>query len=338
MIIKSYEIKKNISNVIKNNLFLFYGENSGIKKEIKELIKKKIENGEKIELFSLYENDILNNEESFYNTIFSGSLFSNKKIVTIQNATDKIFSTIEYVVDNCPKNTFIIILSELLEKKSKLRNLFEKDNRTFCIPCYLDNDRDLEIILNTELKKNNIIMSREAANILIEKSNKDRINLNNEIEKIKSYALHKKTLEINEIKSIVNFAGDYKSDEFINECLCGNINQYKKILSELYVNTINHIFLLRILSNKIHRLINMKKIEKNFSDIDNLLNNTKPKIFWKEKPLVKKQLNIWNLKDLLKIISDINKTEITYKKNPQISKIIFFNFFTEICKRANSFS
>ena len=175
-------------------------------------------------------------------------------------------------------------------------------------------------------------------NILIEKSNKDRNNLNNELEKIKSYALHKKKIEINEIKSIVNFAGDYKSDDFINECLCGNINQYKKIISELYINTVNYIFLLRILSNKIHRLINMKKIEKDFKDIDSLLNTSKPQIFWKEKPLIKKQLNIWNLKDLLEIIRDINKTEITCKKNPHISKIIFFNFFTQICKKANSFS
>ena len=82
-------------------------------------------------------------------------------------------------------------------------DFFETNLKTLCIPCYLDNDRDLEIITNTELKKNNITLSRESINLLIEKSNNDRNNLKNEIEKIKSFSLNKKKIEIDEIKSII---------------------------------------------------------------------------------------------------------------------------------------
>ena len=82
----------------------------------------------------------------------------------------------------------------------------------------------------------------------------------------------------------------------------------------------------------------MKKIEQEYNSLDSLLNAIKPPIFWKEKPMVKKQLTIWNLNDLKMTISEINDTEILCKKNPQISKIIFFNFFTKICKKANNYS
>ena len=140
------------------------------------------------------------------------------------------------------------------------------------------------------------------------------------------------------MRSLINFSGDYKNDTLVNECLCGNISQYKKIISELYINTINQIFLLRILSNKIHRLLKIKEQKNKSNNIDNIINTSKPTIFWKEKPLVKKQLSIWSLNDLQKIISDINNTELLCKKNPQISKIIFFNFFSEICKKASNFS
>ena len=175
-------------------------------------------------------------------------------------------------------------------------------------------------------------------NLLIEKSNNDRNNLKNEIEKIKSFAINKKKIEIDEIKLLINFSGEYKSDSLINECLCGNILQYKKIMSELYMNTVNQIFLLRILSNKIRRLLDMKELEINHNSLDSLLNASKPPIFWKEKPMVKKQLTIWSLNDLKKIIHEINDTELLCKKNPQISKIIFFNFFTTLCKKANNYS
>ena len=339
MIIKSYEVKKNTQNFLKYNLCLLYGENFGLKKDIREFIKITIkQEDDNVEILSLYEDEILNDDKNFYNLIYSGSLFSNKKIITIHEASDKIVKKINDIYDNNPKNVFIIIFSEILEKKSKLRNFFEKNKNTICIPCYQDNEKNLEIILQNEIKKNNISLSREAINLIIEKANSDRLNLKNEIEKIKSFSLNKKKLELDEIKFLINFSGDYKSDILINECLCGNISQYKKIVSEIYIGTINQILLLRILSNKTQRLLNLKEKESETKDLDNLINSSKPPIFWKEKPLIKKQLSIWNLKDLKKIIDQINSTELQCKKNPQIAKAIFFNFFSTICNKANSFS
>ena len=339
MIIKSYEVQKNKSNFSKYNFFLIYGENQGLKKDTRKLIKSAIEEKDnKAEILSIYEDEIIKNEENFYNFIYSGSLFNDKKIITIHEATDKIIKTISDIYEKHTENVFLIIFSEALEKKSKLRNFFEKNKKTVCIPCYLDNERDLRIIAQSEFKKNNIMVSQEIINLLIEKSNSDRNNLRNEIDKIRSYALNKKKLELDDVKSLINFSGDYKSNNFINECLCGNIKQYKKILSELYADTVNQILLLRILSSKTQRLVKIKAEENKSSNMDSLINATKPSIFWQEKPLVKKQLSIWNLNDLKKIIIEINNTELLCKKNPKISKIIFFNFFSEICKKASNFS
>ena len=339
MILKSYEIQKNKSNLSKYNFFLLYGENFGLKKDIKEYIEIEIKKKDKhIEISSLYENDILNNEENFFNSIFSGSLFSEKKIIIIHESTDKIINNVTNMYNKYVENVYLIFFSDVLEKKSKLRNFFEINKKTICIPCYLDSEKDLEIIAQSELKKSSINLSREAINLLIEKSNSDRNNLKNEIEKIKSYALNKKRIEFDEIKSLINFSGDHKSDVLVNECLCGNILQYKKVVSEIYINTINQVYLLRILSNKIQRLLKIKEKENKLNNLDKLINSSTPTIFWKEKPLVKKQLSIWNRNDLNKLINEINNTELLCKKNPEISKVIFFNFFTKICSKAKNSS
>jgi len=339
MIIKSYEIEKNVKKFIDYNFFLLYGENEGLKKDIKKSITLGLDkDNSSIELLSFYENDIIHNEKKFYNSIFSTSLFSDKKIIIIKNATDKIISQINNIVEEWPENQSLIISSVILDKKSKLRNFFEKNNKTLCIPCYLDNEKNLEIIAKVELKKDNIILSQESINLLIEKSNGDRGNLKNEIEKIQAFALNNKKIGYDEVKSLTNFSGEYKSDSLINECLCGNVLQYKKNLSEVYTNTINQVLLLRILNNKIQRLLNMKKMQAEYSNLDGLLNASKPPVFWKDKPLIKKQLTIWCADDLKKTSSEISNIEILCKKNPQISKIIFFNFFSKICKKANSFS
>ena len=339
MIIKSYEVPKNKSNFLKYNFFLLYGENVGLKKDIRDIIKIAVkQKDDKMEILSLHENEILDNEDYFYNLVYSGSLFSNKKIITVFEATDKIIKKIGDVYNRHLENVFLIIFSGILEKKSKLRNFFETKKKTICIPCYLDNEKDLEVIVLSELKKNNILLSKEAINLLIEKSNSDRNNLKNEIEKIKSYSLDKKKLGLSEIRSLINFSGDYKSDILINECLCGDISQYKKIISELYTNTVSQILLFRILSNKVQRLLKIKEQKNKSNSLDQLINTSKPAIFWKEKPLVKKQLSIWSVGELERIINGINNTELLCKKNPQISKAIFFNFFLEICTKANNYS
>ena len=337
MIIRSYEIKKNLPNFLKYNFYLLYGENFGLKKDIKNIIQKNEKNSD-AEFISFYESEIIENEENFYNFIFSGSLFSSKKIITIFDATDKMVKRLTDIYEKNPENIAVIAISSILEKKSKLRIFFEKNNNAACVACYPDSEKDLEIIAQTEFKKDKINLSREAINLLIEKSNSDRQNLKNEIEKIKSYSTNKKTLELNEIKTLINFTGDHKSDALINECLCGNTSQYKKIISEIYINTANQILLLRILANKVQRLSKIKEQESGSYNLENFINNLKPPIFWKEKPVIKKQLTIWNLGELKKIKDKINNTELLCKKNPSASSAIFFSFFLEICKKANSYS
>lgn len=339
MIIRSYEIERKTTSFLKYNFFLLYGENIGLKKDIRDKIKIEINKKENnTELLSFDESEIIDNEEIFYNSIYSGSLFSNKKIITVNDGTDKILKYVEDIYKKYPENIILVIFSDILEKKSKMRIFFEKNSKTACVPCYLDSTRDLEIILINELKKNNITASRESINVLVEKSNNDRNNLKNEIEKIKAFAFNKKSLDIEEMKSIVNFSGEYKSDSLINECLSGDITQYKKIIAELYVNTVNHIFLLRILYNKIQKLLDIKKLGNDSKDIDGLINSARPPIFWKDKPVVKKQLSIWGLSDLTKIVNEINNIELLCKKNPLVAKTIFFNFCNKLCKKASNYS
>jgi DNA polymerase III subunit delta len=339
MIIKSYEVKKNKSKFINNNFTLLYGENLGLKKDIKNFITSELKKkDEKIEIFSYYENEIIDDEKKFYDSVYSGSLFSNNKVIIINEATDKIFKKIEDIYNKCPQNTFFIIFSNILEKKSKIRNFFEKEKKTICVACYLDNERDLATIAELELKKNNITVSREVLNILVEKSNSDRNNLRNEIEKIIVYSLNNKKIEVEEIKSLINFSGDYKSDVLVNECLSGNILQYRKIVSELYESTVNQILLLRILSNKIQRLLKIKEENGTSNNLDAIINSSKPPIFWKDKPVIKKQLSIWSIEDLYNLISEINHTELLCKKNSEVSDSIFFNLFSKICNKASNFS
>ena len=137
MIIKSFEInKKKFDN---QNFFLIYGENEGLKNEIIHLLKKNFKGN--IENYD--EAQIINDNELFYNKLFNQSLFDNKKVIIINRCSEKIYVIIENIIEKKISDIKIILNANILEKKSKLRNLFEKDKKLICIPFYPDTNEIL---------------------------------------------------------------------------------------------------------------------------------------------------------------------------------------------------
>ena len=177
MILKSYEINK-INQKI-NNLILFYGKNEGLKKEALDLLIK-----EKNNISNFDEKEILDNEDNFVENILSKSLFEPQKFIVIKRATDKILKIVEILQQKNLDDTIIILNSDNLEKKSKLRSLFEKDKKLVCIPFYPDNDQTLSKLAYNFLRDKKILISQSDMNLVINKCNGDRKTLLNELQKI----------------------------------------------------------------------------------------------------------------------------------------------------------
>ena len=174
MILKSYETKK--IDINKNNIILFYGQNEGGKKEE---ISKIISLNDDKSLFAYDEKEILEKIEVFYNNIFSGSLFENKKIILINRASEKIISIIEEILEKEVSDLYVLINTGILEKRSKLRSLFEKDKKLVCVPFYPDNSETLSKLTYNFLNDKKISISPSNVNLIINKCNGDRETLLN---------------------------------------------------------------------------------------------------------------------------------------------------------------
>ena len=132
MIIKTFEITKNKFD--KQNFFLVYGENEGLKNEVVENLKKNF-NGN-IENYD--ESKILADKVFFYEKIFNQSLFEKEKILVVNRCSEKIYEVVENILEKGISDTKIILKANILEKKSKLRSLFEKDKNLIIVPTYKD--------------------------------------------------------------------------------------------------------------------------------------------------------------------------------------------------------
>ena len=330
MIIKSYELNK--INLKKNNIYLLYGENEGLKnKVINDTFKEFLKN-----IYRYDEKEILDNKENFFNTILSKSFFETKKFIMILRSSDKIVNIIEEVLEKITEDTKIILLAGILEKKSKLRLLFEKNKNVICIPLYADNDQTLSSIANSYFKEKKIPISQEIINLLVARSRGDRLNLNNEITKIENFTKNKKKVNINDILKLTNLAENYSVTELVDSCLAKNLTKTVNILNENNYSTEDCILIIKTFLIKTKRLNKLQNQTKDNKNIDQFITSFKPPIFWKDKEIVKEQIKNWTLKKGENLIYKINEIELLIKKNSSNSINILFDFIIAQSNKTNN--
>ena len=330
MISKFYEINKYIKKV---NFYLFYGENEGQKQDI---IQANFNNYTKENTFKYSEKDILQNNQLFFDNIHSKSFFEKEKLILISDASDKILHLIEETLDTKIDGIKIILLSKKLEKKSKIRNFFEKNKEILIIPFYEDTFQTLITIGKEILNKNKISLSQENLNLIIERSQGDRINLKNELEKIINLGKNKKKIELNDILKLTNLSENYNASELADNCLSKNKKKTLNILNENIQSNDDNILILKTFLYKLKRLRKLKiSLNKN-NNIEHTINSFKPPIFWKDKSLIKEQIKRWEIDDIEEFIIDINNIEVLIKKNPQISNEIMSNMILEKLEITNN--
>ena len=330
MIIKSYEINK--INLKKNNVYLLYGENEGFKnKVINDTFKKFSKN-----IYKYDEKEILNNKENFFNKILSKSFFETEKLIIILRSTDKIVNIIEEIIEKNIEDTKIILLANILEKKSKLRMLFEKNKNIVCIPFYADNFQTLNNIANTYFREKKIPISQETINILVARSRGDRLNLNNEIIKIENFTKSKKIINVDDILKLTNLAENYSVNELVDSCLAKNSKKTINILNENNYSTEDCILIIKTFLIKAKRLNKLKSQTKENENIDQLITSFKPPIFWKDKEIIKEQVKNWTLKKVENLIYKINEIELLIKKNSSNSINILFDFIITQSNKTNN--
>jgi len=330
MIVKSFEINK-INN--SHKIFLFYGENEGHKNEIiEDKFKKKYTNS----IYVYEENEILKNQENFFNEILSKSFFEKEKLIIINRTTDKIKNLIDEIIEKKIDDIIIILNSNSLEKKSKLRILFEKNKDLTCIPFYADNNQTLNSIINFFFREKKISISQQLINVLIERSRGDRKNLRNELQKIESFALNKKSINFQEIIKLTNLADNYSASELIDHCLAKNTKKTVTILNENNYSDEDNMIIIKTLLNKLKRLLKIHDLIDEKSNIDQAVSSFKPPIFWKDKPIVTQQLRSWGKKELKDLIFESNSVELLIKKNSAIAKNILSDFIINNSKKTNN--
>tara|TARA_Y100000591_G_C21733843_1_gene645568 strand:+ start:76 stop:1065 length:990 start_codon:yes stop_codon:yes gene_type:complete len=329
MIYKSYLIEKEVS-LIKENMTLIYGENIGIQDEIKRKIKSTYKDAE-ILLYN--QEEILKKPSTLITEISNVSLFEKEKIILVDQVNDKITNILEEL-SNLVNEQKIYFFTQILDKKSKLRNYFEKSKGCAIVPCYIDNEQTLRKIILEKLKDFKGL-NTENINLIVQNVNLDRSKLYNELDKITTF-FENKTIDIKNLEKVLNIRVNEDINLIRDAALMGDKIKTNRLLSDTIFDTDKNIFYLNVFSQRLDRLKEISKLDTNMSD-DQKVSMIKPQIFWKDKPNFITQTKKWNGEKIRKKLKEIYDLEINFKSNNLLNKeVMIKKFIVDICVYANS--
>ena len=308
MIIKFFETNK--VNIENTKIILLHGKNEGLKNEVIEKFLSKKEN-----IYNYEEKEILADKNYFIENILSKSLFEKEKIIIIKRASEKIYNIINEIDEKNIEDITIIINSENLDKKSKLRIFFEKSKKYVCVAFYPDNDQTLSKLSYNFLRDKKISISPSDINIIVNKCNGDRENLMNELNKIYYFAKNGKKVTTEDILKLTNLVENHSISGLIDNCLAKNKKKIVSILNENNFNNEDCVLITRTFLNKSKRILKLTQEYSTNKNIDIVISSAKPPIFWKDKEITKQQIYKWSPNDIKNLIFKLNELELQAKKN-----------------------
>ena len=308
MIVKHFETHK--INLKLNKFILLYGKNEGLKNETISILTKDKKNAHNHD-----EKEILENQNSFLESILSKSLFDEEKIIIIKRSSDKLLKIIDDLYKKNIQDVTIILNADNLEKKSKLRTFFEKEKQFICIACYPDNDQTLSKLAYNFLRDKKISISPSNINLIVNKCNGDRETLINELQKIELFSKDGKTISSENISRLINLNENHSISELIDNCLAKNSKKIISILNENNFSNEDCMMITRSFLIKAKKLLALSITFESNKNIELTVSSARPPIFWKEKEITKQQISKWKPQNIKKLIYSINEIELQIKKN-----------------------
>ena len=308
MILKFYELNKIDLN--KNKLILFYGKNEGLKSDA---VEKLIKNYDEILYYD--EKTILEDSSNFIESTLNKSLFEKEKIIVIKRASEKIFKIINEINSKNIEDFKIIVNSESLDKKSKLRSFCEKDKKSICIAFYPDNEQTLSRVAYNFFKERKILISQSIINLIVNKCNGDRQNLVNEMQKIENFSNSGKRITTDVVTRLTNIIENHEISDLVKNYLVRNKKKVIYILNENNFSNEDCVLITRSFLNHSKKILILAKEYELNKNIDQTISSARPPIFWKDKEITKQQIYEWSPENLKLLIYKLSELELLIKKN-----------------------
>ena len=318
---------------------LFYGPDRGQVLENFNIALETVvpETDDGFSVFEFSSSDIKADASKLIDEATAISFLGTRKVIKIKDATDDVADTIKTLLKNYEKlEAFILLSADELSPSSRLRSLFETNKRLAILPNYIDDGENLSQIIRQTLQKAGIKrIPDEVLLFLRSHLGENRATTRMELEKISLYLYGKNEITIDDAEKCVMESSSLNLQDLPLAVAEGNYKKLSLILPRLLSEGNYPVQLLKIVLNHFKNLYYMASEFESGKSISEVIENSRPPIFYKLKPSYERQLRFWTTEKIIKIISEMNDADIRCKSANAPQETILSQLMFMICSVVN---
>ena len=322
---------------------LIYGPDHGlIQERSAEVLKRILPNpDDPFAITDLAGEQIADDPALLFDEVASMNFFGGRKVIRIREHAEKASSAIIELFKNPPAGKseelgFLLIVAEELTPKSPLRVFFEANSDIVALPCYHDEGPGLASIIREELRQRRLVASTDIVAYLSDVLRGDRMLVRQEIEKLDLYAGAERSITYVMVTACIGDLAESTLDEIIDCVALGGILEADKKLRKALNQGIVPIVLLRSLSRHFQRIIQVAGQVESGTSIEQAVQQMRPPLFFKQKPIFIRQLSFWNRTEKVRrVLNLLYQAELRIKKGGLSPELVTERTLGMICRQAS---
>ncbi|MGL4404679.1 MAG: DNA polymerase III subunit delta [Notoacmeibacter sp.] len=269
------------------------------------------------------------------------SMFGGKRLIWIKGTGGpKFVSAVTSLCENPPQDTLVLIEAGELKKDSALRKAAEKAAGAVTLPCYADEGRGVEALIDEMLSQHKLSIDIDARQWLKARLGGDRLASRSELEKLALYAKGQTKITLEDTRESAGDVSSLSIDAIVEAVLSGNAAAADLAFSKLVTGKQPAALVLMALIRQLQTLLPLREsMERENKSISSLVAAMRPPLFGPRKDFMERALANWPLDALARALDRLANATLESRKKSQLEdEIIRFALLglASEAKRASS--
>ncbi|RWC52125.1 DNA polymerase III subunit delta [Mesorhizobium sp.] len=249
-------------------------------------------------------------------------MFSDRRLLWVRNANGQkaLADDVKALTAEPARDAIILIEAGDLKKGVGLRAIVEAADNAMALPCYADEARDIDAVIDGELSKAGMSMTMEARQALRRNLGGDRLASRGEIEKLILYAHGLQEIGLEEVKAMSGDVSGASFDDAVDALLEGRIGDFDTAFSR-HCQSGGQPFL--VLSSAMRQLQQIQlmrgQMESGNRNAASVVAATRPPVFFSRRKLVEKALERWSTEALGRALTRLQTAVLQTRRRPDLS-------------------
>lgn len=326
--IKSHEFEGFIQKSARlYRVFLIYGPDRGLVSERAGVLAKStgIALDDPFALVRLDASSLQNDPGRLLDEANTIGLFGGGKLIWVKGTGSEkpLGDSLALLAEAAPSDTTVIIEAGDIKKGASLRKIAEQSRNIAAIPCYPDDARALNALIDRELGGEGLRITPAAREMLVEMIGGDRLASRNELQKLVLYGRGQQTIDEDDVTAIIGDASAISTDEAIDAVLTGNRNGFFHAMRKITASKTPVFLVLQGCLRQFQMLDQMRaEMDGNRTPLAQVMQTMGRGIHFRRKPAVEQALKSWDGPSISREMNRLNNAILQTRQRPGLEESI----------------